>query len=161
MADNKAKAATEKGKGFMKEFKEFALKGNVMDMAVGVLIGGAFSGIVTALTGDFINPLIKSIGGAEIAGMIRLPWVNYEGLEPEQIEALSLNYGNFITTVINFLIMALIIFLLMKGINKLMAIGKKKEEEEAAAEPAPEPEPSKEELLLTEIRDLLKAQNSK
>ena len=160
MADNKVTAAAEKGKGFMKEFKEFALKGNVMDMAVGVLIGGAFSGIVTALTGDFINPLIASIGGAEIAGQIRLPWVNYEGLEPEQVAALSLNYGDFITTVINFLIMALIIFLLMKGINKLMAIGKKKEEE-AAEEPAPEPEPSKEELLLTEIRDLLKAQNSK
>ena len=160
MADNKAKAAAEKGKGFMKEFKEFALKGNVMDMAVGVLIGGAFSGIVTALTGDFINPLIASIGGAEIAGQIRLPWVNYEGLEPEQVAALSLNYGDFITTVINFLIMALIIFLLMKGINKLMAIGKKKEEE-AAEEPAPEPEPSKEELLLTEIRDLLKEQNKK
>ena len=160
MADNKAKAAAEKGKGFMKEFKEFALKGNVMDMAVGVLIGGAFSGIVTALTSDFINPLIASIGGADIAGMIRLPWVNYEGLDPDQAAALSLNYGNFITTVINFLIMAFIIFLLMKGINKLMSIGRKKEEE-AAAEPAPEPEPSKEELLLTEIRDLLKAQNKK
>ena len=160
MADNKAKAAAEKGKGFMKEFKEFALKGNVMDMAVGVLIGGAFSGIVTALTSDFINPLIASIGGADIAGMIRLPWVNYEGLDPDQAAALSLNYGNFITTVINFLIMAFIIFLLMKGINKLMSIGRKKEEE-AAAEPAPEPEPSKEELLLTEIWDLLKAQNKK
>ena len=151
--------AVEKGKGFMKEFKEFALKGNVMDMAVGVLIGGAFSGIVTALTGDFINPLIASAGGAEIAGMIRLPWVDYTGLDAEQIKALSLDYGHFITTVVNFLITALIIFLLMKGVNKLMALGKKKAEEEAAAEPAPEPEPSKEELLLTEIRDLLKAQN--
>lgn len=159
MADNKAKAAAEKGKGFLKEFKEFALKGNVMDMAVGVLIGGAFSGIVTALTSDFINPLIASIGGAEIAGMIRLPWVNYDGLEPEEIAALSLNYGDFITTVINFLIMALIIFLLMKSINKLMTLGKKKQEEEAAA--APPPEPSKEEVLLTEIRDLLAAQNKK
>jgi large conductance mechanosensitive channel len=153
--------AVEKGKGFMKEFKEFALKGNVMDMAVGVLIGGAFSGIVTALTGDFINPLIASVGGSDIAGMIRLPWVDYTGLDADQIKALSLDYGHFITTVINFLIMALIIFLLMKGVNKLIALGKKKEEEEKAAEPAPEPEPSKEELLLTEIRDLLKAQNSK
>ena len=157
----KAKASAEKGKGFMKEFKEFALKGNVMDMAVGVLIGGAFSGIVTALTGDFINPLIASVGGSDIAGMIRLPWVDYTGLDADQIKALSLDYGHFITTVINFLIMALIIFLLMKGVNKLIALGKKKEEEEKAAEPAPEPEPSKEELLLTEIRDLLKAQNSK
>ncbi len=153
--------AVEKSKGFMKEFKEFALKGNVMDMAVGVLIGGAFSGIVTALTGDFINPLIASVGGSDIAGMIRLPWVDYTGLDADQIKALSLDYGHFLTTVINFLIMALIIFLLMKGINKLIAMGKKKEEEEKAAEPAPAPEPSKEELLLTEIRDLLKAQNSK
>ncbi len=153
--------AVEKGKGFMKEFKEFALKGNVMDMAVGVLIGGAFSGIVTALTGDFINPLIASVGGSDIAGMIRLPWVDYTGLDADQIKALSLDYGHCITTVINFLIMALIIFLLMKGVNKLIALGKKKEEEEKAAEPAPEPEPSKEELLITEIRDLRKAQNSK
>ena len=162
MADEKntAKKAAEKGKGFLKEFKEFALKGNVMDMAVGVLIGGAFSGIVTALTGDFINPLIASIGGADIAGAIRLPWVDYTGLDADQIKALSLDYGHFITTIINFLIMALIIFLLMKAINKLMSIGKKKEEEKAE-EPAPEPEPSKEEVLLTEIRDLLAAQNKK
>ena len=163
MADEKAKAAAakaaEKGKGFLKEFKEFALKGNVMDMAVGVLIGGAFSGIVTALTGDFINPLIASIGGADIAGMIQLPWVDYTGLDADQIKALSLDYGHFVTTVINFLIMALIIFLLMKGINKLMTIGKKKQEEEEAA--APPPEPSKEEVLLTEIRDLLAQQNKK
>lgn len=163
MADKKAKEtaakAAEKGKGFLKEFKEFALKGNVMDMAVGVLIGGAFSGIVTALTSDFINPLIASIGGADIAGMIKLPWVDYTGLDPEQAAALSLNYGNFITTVINFLIMALIIFILMKAINKLMAIGKKKEEE--AEEAAPDPEPSAEEKLLTEIRDLLAAEKKK
>ena len=168
MADNKAKAAAEKGKGFMKEFKEFALKGNVMDMAVGVLIGGAFSGIVTALTTDFINPLIASVGGSEIAGMIRLPWVSaekYAALEAagdfDTIKSLSLDYGHFLTTVINFLIMALIIFLLMKGVNKLMSIGKKKEEEAAAAEEAAPPEPTKEELLLTEIRDLLKEQNKK
>ena len=139
-------------KGFLTEFKEFALKGNVMDMAVGVLIGGAFSGIVTALTTDFINPLISSIGGAEIAGMIKLPWVNYEGLDPEQVKSLSLDYGHFITTVINFLIMSFIIFLLMKSINKLMSIGKKKEEEKPAEPPKPDPQIE----LLTEIRDLLK-----
>ena len=139
-------------KGFLTEFKEFALKGNVMDMAVGVLIGGAFSGIVTALTSDFINPLISSIGGAEIAGMIKLPWVNYEGLDPEQVKSLSLDYGHFITTVINFLIMSFIIFLLMKSINKLMSLGKKKEEEKPAEPPKPDPQIE----LLTEIRDLLK-----
>ena len=148
MADNNVK---EKSKGFFKEFKEFALKGNVMDMAIGVIIGAAVGNIVTALTEDFINPLIASIGGAEIAGKIKLPWVDYTGLDTEAATALSLNYGHFITTIINFLIMALCIFLMMKAVNKLMAIGKKKEEE--AKEP---PKPSNEELLLTEIRDLLK-----
>ena len=121
-------SAKEKGKGFIKEFKEFALKGNVMDMAVGVIIGAAFGAIVTALTNDFIKPLINSIGGAEIAGQIKLPWVDYTGLDSEAAAALSLNYGDFITAVINFLIMALCIFLMMKGINKLTSIGKKKEE---------------------------------
>ena len=126
-------SAKEKGKGFIKEFKEFALKGNVMDMAVGVIIGAAFGAIVTALTNDFIKPLINSIGGAEIAGQIKLPWVDYTGLDSEAAAALSLNYGDFITAVINFLIMALCIFLMMKGINKLTSIGKKKEEPAAPA----------------------------
>ncbi|MCH5206739.1 MAG: large conductance mechanosensitive channel protein MscL [Oscillospiraceae bacterium] len=139
-------------KKFFAEFKEFALKGNVMSMAVGVIIGGAFQSIVTALTGDFINPLIASVGGSEIAGMIKLPWVDYTGLEPEEVANLALNYGHFITTVINFFILAFILFMMIKGMNRLMAIGKKKEEEAAAAPP----EPTKEEVLLTEIRDLLK-----
>lgn len=139
-------------KKFFAEFKEFALKGNVMSMAVGVIIGGAFQSIVTALTGDFINPLIASVGGSEIAGMIKLPWVDYTGLEPEEVANLALNYGHFITTVINFFILAFILFMMIKGMNKLMAIGKKKEEEAAAAPP----QPTKEEVLLTEIRDLLK-----
>ena len=103
-------------KKFLKEFKAFALKGNVMDMAVGVLIGGAFSGIVTSLTENFINPIIGCIGGAEVQGKIHLLGDNY------------INYGAFITAVINFVIMAFVIFLLMKGINALMAIGKKKKE---------------------------------
>ena len=148
MADN----VKEKSKGFFKEFKEFALKGNVMDMAVGVIIGGAFGNIVSALTADFINPLIASLGGAEVAGMIKLPWVDYTGLDSEAAAALSLNYGHFITTIINFLIMALCIFLMVKAVNKLTSIGKK-EEEKKAEEP---PKPSNEEVLLTEIRDLLK-----
>ncbi len=138
--------------GFMKEFKEFALKGNVMDMAIGVIIGGAFGAIVTSLTDNFINPLINSIGGAEVGGAIKLPWVNYEGLDPEQTAALSLNYGAFITAIINFIILAFILFLLIKGMNKLMTMGKKKEEEAAA--PA---EPSDEVKLLTEIKDILAA----
>lgn len=153
MADDKTKAAAakaaEKGKGFLKEFKEFALKGNVMDMAIGVIIGAAFGNIVTALTECFIQPLIGLIGGAEIHGTI-----------PLGDSGQALDYGTFITAVINFLIMALVLFCLLKAVNKLMSIGKKKEEEAPAEEPAP-PEPTKEELLLTEIRDLLAAQNKK
>ncbi|SCW52303.1 large conductance mechanosensitive channel [Ruminococcaceae bacterium YRB3002] len=141
--------------GFMKEFKEFALKGNVIDMAVGVIIGGAFGGIVSALTDDFINPLIASVGGAEVAGAIKLPWVEYTGLDSEAAMALSLNYGHFITQIINFFILALILFLIIKGMNKLVdaaAAKLKKQEEEKPAAP---PEPSDEVKLLTEIKDIL------
>ncbi len=150
--------------GLISEFKEFALKGNVVDMAIGVIIGAAFKDIVTSFTDSFVNPLIASVGGAEIAGAIRLPWVDYTGLDPEQIAALSLNYGAFITAIINFLIMALILFFMLKAINTLkggvskLAKKKKGAKEE---EPAPAPEPSDEVKLLTEIKDLLKAQNSK
>ena len=102
--------------------------------------------------------MIASIGGANIAGSIRLPWVDYTGLSLEEIQSLSLNYGAFITAIINFIIMALILFIMLKGINSLKNIGLKKlkkgEKEEEA--PAPEPEPSDEVKLLTEIRDALK-----
>ena len=145
-------------KKFAKEFKEFALQGNVVDMAIGVIIGAAFKDIVTSFTDNFINPLIASIGGANIAGSIRLPWVDYTGLSLEEVQSLSLNYGAFITAIINFIIMALILFLMLKGINSLKNIGLKKlkkgEKEEEV--PAPEPEPSDEVKLLTEIRDALK-----
>ena len=110
-----------------------------------VIIGAAFQDIVTSLTESFINPLINCIGGAEVAGKIKLGNTGQ-----------ALDYGAFLTAVINFIIMAFVLFLLMKGINTLMHIGRKKEEEEKK-EVAP-PEPSKEEVLLTEIRDLLKAQ---
>ena len=102
-------------KKFFQEFKEFALKGNVLDMAIGVIIGGAFSGLVTSLTACFINPLIGCIGGAEVQGKIHLLGDQY------------IDYGSFITAVINFIIMAFIIFLLMKGIKKLLSLGKKEE----------------------------------
>lgn len=130
-------------KKFLQEFKAFALKGNVMDLAIGVIIGAAFQDIVTSLTDSFINPLINCIGGAEVAGRIKLGDTGQ-----------FLNYGAFLTAVINFVIMAFVLFLLMKGINTIMHIGKKKEEEEKKA-----PEPSKEEMILSEIRDLLKMQN--
>ena len=107
-------------KKFLQEFKEFALKGNVMDLAIGVIIGAAFQAIVTSFTESFINPIINSIGGAKVGGHIQI-------FETGQY----IEYGAFITAVINFIIMAFVIFLMMKGINKLMTIGKKKEEEAA------------------------------
>ncbi|MBP5495512.1 MAG: large conductance mechanosensitive channel protein MscL [Lachnospiraceae bacterium] len=126
----------------LKEFKEFALKGNVMDMAIGVIIGGAFSAIVTALTTCFINPLINSVGGAEVAGAIKLPWVDYSELDSEAALALSLNYGGFITAIINFLILAVILFIMLKAINSATkaaeaAAAKLKKEKEAEEEAAP------------------------
>ena len=137
----------------MKEFKEFALKGNVMDMAVGVIIGGAFGGIVGALTDDFINPLINSIGGAQIGGSFVLPWSKLaDSTDPEVLATISIKYGHFVTQIINFLILALVLFIIIKGMNKLTTLGKKKEEEA----PAAPPEPSDEVKLLTEIKDILK-----
>ncbi len=109
-------------KKFFNEFKAFIAKGNVMDLAVGVIIGGAFSGIVTSLTDNIINPLINCIGGAEIQGKIHLIGDNY------------IDYGSFISAVINFVIMAFIIFCIVKAANKAMKIGKKKEEK---AKPMP------------------------
>ena len=108
-------------KKFFTEFKEFISKGNVINLAVGVLIGGAFSGIVTSLTDNIINPLINCIGGAEIQGKIHLVGDNY------------IDYGAFISAIINFLIMAFIIFCIVKAVNKMMSFGKKKEEEPAPA----------------------------
>lgn len=108
-------------KKFLAEFKEFISKGNVLDLAVGVIIGGAFSSIVTALTDNIINPLINCLGGAEIQGKIHLVGDNY------------IDYGAFISAIINFIIMAFIIFLIVKAVNKMMSIGKKEEEEAPAA----------------------------
>ena len=135
---SKKEELKKKGKGFISEFKEFILRGNVMDMAIGVIIGSAFSGIVTALTEDFINPLINGIGGAEVGGTIKI----YGG----QV----IKYGDFITAVINFLIMAFVLFILLKVVNKIMAVGKKEKEEATAIVK------SDEAILLEEIRDLLK-----
>ena len=103
-------------KKFFSEFKEFISKGNVLDLAVGVIIGGAFSSIVTSLTDNIINPLINCIGGSDIQGKIHLIGENY------------IDYGAFISAIINFVIMALIIFCIVKAVNKAMSIGKKKEE---------------------------------
>nr|WP_316623483.1 large conductance mechanosensitive channel protein MscL [uncultured Ruminococcus sp.] len=106
-------------KKFFSEFKEFVMRGNVMDLAVGVIIGGAFSAIVTSLTDDIISPLLGLIGGMDFSDLVL------------QIGDVQVRYGAFITAIINFLIMALVIFLMVKAINKAMSIGKKKEEEAA------------------------------
>lgn len=110
-------------KKFLKEFKKFISKGNVLDLAVGVIIGGAFSSIVTALTDNIIKPILNCIGGAEIQGKIHLLGDNY------------IDYGAFLSAIVNFLIMALIIFCIVKAVNKAMSLGKKQEEsvEEAPA----------------------------
>ena len=138
---------------FIQDFKAFALKGNVVDMAVGVIIGGAFGKIVTSVVNNIIMPPVGVLtGGVDFTELkLTLKEAVVEG-ENVVSEAVTLNYGQFIQDVVDFLIIAFCIFLMIKGIAKLT----RKKEEEAAAEPAPEPEPSAEEKLLTEIRDLLK-----
>ena len=140
------------------EFMAFAVKGNAMALAVGTIIGAAFSTITKSLTDDIIMPIVAIfIGGIDFSELkLTLPRLFSEPVLNEAGNEIlnTLNYGNFISAVINFLILALVVFFLVKGLNKLSEIGKKKEEE-AAAPPAP-PAPSKEELLLAEIRDLLK-----
>lgn len=135
----------------IKEFKAFAVKGNAIDMAVGVIVGSAFGKIVTSIVDDIIMPPIGwIIGGMDFTDLkVTLPSVEVAG---EKINAATINYGNFIQTTINFMIVAFCVFMLVKGINKLSA--KKHEEEKKEDKPAPAP--SREEQLLTEIRDLLK-----
>ena len=156
------------GKSLWNEFTEFAIKGNAMALAVGTIIGGAFSTITKSLTNDLIMPVVNIfLGGADFSdikvALPRMPWVEptYEtivGADGAEIVQEVQNYltvGNFISAVINFFILAVVVFAIVKGINALSEIGKKKEEETPAAPPAP-PAPSAEEVLLTEIRDLLK-----
>lgn len=130
--------------GMIKEFKEFAVKGNMVDLAVAVIIGGAFGKIVTSLVNDVIMPPIGMLLGGVDFSELKLVLKAAEG----DIAAVTMNYGAFLNTVIDFLIVAWVIFLVIKGLNSL----KKKE---AAAPPPPPPGPTKEEELLTEIRDLL------
>ncbi|MBP8903041.1 MAG: large-conductance mechanosensitive channel protein MscL [Paludibacteraceae bacterium] len=135
--------------GFVKEFKEFAMKGNVIDLAVAVIIGGAFGKIVSSFVADIVMPLIGLLlGGVNFAD---LKWVIKEAVMEngvEKVAAATLNYGNFIQVTIDFLIIALAIFMAIKAMNSM-----KKKEEPAPEAPAA---PSAEETLLGEIRDLLK-----
>ena len=137
---------------FIEDFKAFALKGNVVDMAIGVIVGGAFGKIVTSLVNDVLMPLISVITGGH--SFSSLKWVITPGkLGPDGavlVEECALKYGMFIQNIVDFFIIAFCIFVTMRYAMKLT---RKKKEEEAAA---PAPEPSAEEKLLTEIRDLLK-----
>lgn len=139
---------------FLKEFKEFALKGNVVDMAVGVIIGGAFGKIVSSLVNDILMPPIGALLGGKDFSQLSVtlkPAVEATDTTPA-VEAVLWKYGAFIQTCIDFAIVAFSIFMFIKLINSL----NRKRTEEAAPAPAPAPEPTKEEQLLTEIRDLLK-----
>ena len=141
-----------KAASLLEEFKAFAFKGNIVDMAIGVIIGGAFGKIVTSFVNDIVMPSVTAIiamGGGKDAG---------EGLKAlafTTAEGVTIPYGNFIGGIIDFLIVAIVVFIVMKKFLGFMQNMRKKEEEAPAAPPAP-PEPSAEEKLLTEIRDLLK-----
>ncbi|MCL2649713.1 MAG: large-conductance mechanosensitive channel protein MscL [Candidatus Azobacteroides sp.] len=135
---------------FLKEFRTFAMRGNVMDMAVGVIIGGAFGKIVSSLVSDIIMPpigvLIGGINFTDLAITVKRASINAAG---QAVPAVTINYGNFIQTIFDFTIIAFAIFLMIKGINSIY----QKKTEKATTTP---PAPTKEEELLTEIRDLLK-----
>ena len=148
-------AKREKKSGFWKEFKEFAVKGNMFDMAIGVIIGAVFKDLVTSFTDNIIMPIVNIFTGSIdfSSWKIKLPSLFGEKLdEAGEVVYNYLNVGNFISSIISFLILALVIFMMVKGMNKLRERGKKEEE----AAPAAPPAPTKEEVLLTEIRDLLK-----
>ena len=142
------------------EFVAFAVKGNAMALAVGTIIGAAFSTITTSRTDDIIMPIIAIfMGGIDFTDLkITLPRLFGDPVLDEAGNEIlnTLNYGNFISAIINFVILALVVFFLVKGLNKMADLTKKKEAEAAAAEPPAPPAPSAEEVLLTEIRDLLK-----
>ena len=143
-----------KTSGFMAEFKQFIARGNVMDMAVGVIIGGAFGKISTSLVNDIIMPAVSMlVGGINFSDwkiVLKQAVLDVDGVT-ELAPAVSINYGTFLSTILDFLIIAFAVFCLIRFLNNLH----RKKEEAPAAPPAP-PEPSAEEKLLTEIRDLLK-----
>lgn len=148
-------AKDKKKKGIIKEFKEFAIQGNLFDMAIGVIIGGVFKDLVTSFTNNIIMPIINIFTGEVDFSQIKiaLEKVHFEEIEGELVDVTNYMYvGNFISSIISFLILMVVVFAMVKTVNKLRTLGKKEEE----AAPAAPPEPSNEEKLLTEIRDLLK-----
>ena len=145
-------------KKMLKEFKDFIMRGNVLDMAVGVIVAGAFGKITTSLVNDVFMPFISYLFGARDMTALNLvvrPEVVNEAGEVTQA-AITLGFGTFVATIIDFLLIALVVFMVVKALNAAKAKFEKKEEEAAAAEPPAPPAPSAEEVLLTEIRDLLK-----
>ena len=153
-----------------KEFKDFISRGNVVDMAVGVIIGGAFGKIVSSLVSEVFTPLISFLTGgvnfsnAKLVLRAAETTVDEAGELVELVPALTMNYGMFIQNIIDFLIIAVCVFIFVKAIEKLRKTAEnlsKKDEPEVQPEPEvpAEPEPSKEEILLAEIRDLLKEKN--
>lgn len=151
-------SSPEKAKGFMGEFKAFIARGNVLDMAVGVIIGGAFGKISTSLVNDVIMPLISVLtGGVDFSNwkiVLKAAVAGADGIIDASTE-IAIRYGAFLATILDFLIIAFAVFLMIKTINGFH--DKLKKQEAPAEKPAP-PEPSNEEKLLTEIRDLLKEQ---
>ena len=149
-------------KKFFNEFKTFAMRGNVIDLAVGVVIGGAFGKITTSIVNDIIMPAISLLTGGINFGDWKwvlkeaVTQVNAEGVEEVVTAAITINYGNTIAIVLDFIIIAFAVFCMVKAINSLH---RKKEEPAPEPEPEPIPEPSAEEKLLAEIRDLLKEKN--
>ena len=144
--------------GFFKEFKQFAMRGNVVDMAVGIIIGAAFGKIVTSVVNDMIMPAIGLLVGGVNFTDLKLV-LKQAVMEGENIisPAVTINYGNFLQVTFDFIIIAFAIFMLIKAMNTL---NRKKEEKAAAPAPAPAPEPSAEEKLLTEILAELKKKNA-
>ena len=140
----------EKKKGIAAEFKEFITRGNVMDMAVGIIMGSAFTAIIKSLVDDVLMPVIGLLFGGVDFTTLKL--VVREANEAAGIEEAAIKYGNFIQNIVSFLLIAIVIFLMVKGMNNL----RRKKEAEPAPAPAPAPEPSEEVKLLTEIRDALK-----
>ena len=142
------------------EFKKFISRGNVVDMAVGVVVGGAFGKITTSLVNNLIMPFISWIFGTRdmtaLDLVVRPEVVDEAGVVTQA--AITIGFGTFIATIIDFLLIALVVFMVVKALNAAKAKFEKKEEEAPAEEPAP-PAPSAEEVLLTEIRDLLKEKN--
>ena len=146
-------------KKMLNEFKAFIMRGNVLDMAVGVIVAGAFGKITTSLVNDLFMPFISWIFGARdmtALNVIVRPEIVNEAGEVTQT-AITLGFGTFVATIIDFILIAFVVFMVVKAMNTAKAKLEKKKEEEEAAPPAP-PAPSKEEVLLTEIRDLLKEQ---